>query len=74
MFQIIHNILLQAPSPDHFLFRDGKINTVFVVVLIIWGGTLGYLLLSGKKVSRLEKKANEIQESLKQKQNQNKQS
>jgi hypothetical protein len=58
------NIMLDAPSADHFLFMNGKINTVAIVVLIIWGGTLGWILLTDRKVSRLEKKADELNQKL----------
>ncbi len=64
MLTMFINSLLQAPGPNHFLFRDGKINTVAIVVLIIWGGTLLYLLLTDRKVSKLEKLAKEVKQKL----------
>ena len=66
MITMFIQTLLQAPTADHFLFRDGKMNTVALVVFIIWGGTLAYLLLTGRNVSRLEKKADELKSALQQ--------
>lgn len=57
-------LLLDAPTADHFLFTGGKINTVAVVVFIIWGGALAYLLLTDRRVARLEKQAAELKDKV----------
>ena len=58
----ISSLLLQAgTTPDRrFLFADEKINTVIVVVLVVLLGIGAYLLLTGRKVRRLEKELDQI--------------
>lgn len=51
-FLNIFSGLLQ--TQDKFLFRDEKINTVIVVITVIWLGIITYLLISGKKLKKLE--------------------
>ncbi|MEO0895413.1 MAG: hypothetical protein AAFY71_03260 [Bacteroidota bacterium] len=49
---------------DHqksFLFASEKINTVMTVALVIFGGLLAYMIFSGIKVGRLEKKMDELE-------------
>ena len=49
-------------NPDRrFLFADEKINTVIVVVLVVLAGLATYLLLSGRKVGKLEKQLAELE-------------
>ena len=55
---------LLRPDPESFLFKDEKINTVIVVLVIIWAVIAGYMFLAGRKIGKLEQevermKANE---------------
>ncbi|MCE3008000.1 MAG: CcmD family protein [Bacteroidetes bacterium] len=47
--------LLQA-TPDGLLFRSEKIFAVLTVILLIWVGIIVYLLLTNRKISRLERR------------------
>lgn len=54
---------LLRPDPDSFLFKDEKINTVIVVLVIIWAIIAGYMYLAGRKISKLEKELDRVKES-----------
>lgn len=55
--------LLQAPeAQEAWLFKNEKINTVIVVVMVIWTVVAAYLLLSGLKLRKLEKQVAEIRD------------
>ena len=47
--------ILQTNTEQHLLFKSEKINTVFIVLLIIWIGIVLHLLYLNRKVSKLEK-------------------
>ena len=54
---ILLDVLTEQPG---ILFRDGKVNTVIAVLLIIFTGVCIFLFLLNRKVSRLEKKADAL--------------
>lgn len=56
--------MLQAVK--EFLMADEKINTVVVVVMIILAGIVVYLIMIGRKTSRLEEKLEELKAARKQ--------
>lgn len=47
--------LLQAQAPQGYLFASDRIYTVLTVVLIVLAGLIVLLLLTNRRVSRLEK-------------------
>jgi|GEM_PF-7007737 len=47
---------------DGLLFRSEKINTVIIVVMVVWVGIAAYLILSGRKLSKLEKEVARMKE------------
>lgn len=56
MFKLL--FLLQ--NEGKFLFKDEKINTVVMVVMIIMVGIAVYLFLMGRKLTKAEKELTEI--------------
>lgn len=59
-FMNILSSLLQVQ--DTWLFKSEKINTVIVVIMVIWLGIVVYLLWTGKKVAKLEKEMQEMKQ------------
>ena len=53
-------LLFILQNKGKFLFKDEKINTVVMVVMIIFVGVAVYLLLMGRKLSKAEKELTEI--------------
>jgi CcmD family protein len=57
------HLLLAANAPQQdvtqFLFASDKIYTVLTVVLIIFTGVVSFLLLTNRRISRLEKQLGE---------------
>lgn len=51
-----------APDPNSFLFKDEKINTVIVVLVIVWAIIAGYMFFAGRKIGKLEKEVAEMKE------------
>lgn len=51
-----------APDPNSFLFKDEKINTVIVVLVIVWAIIAGYMFFAGRKISKLEKEVADLTE------------
>ena len=51
-------ILLQEKA---WLLASEKVNSVLVIVLLIFGAVLTYLILTQRKVSRLEKQMEELE-------------
>lgn len=49
-------------TQEKFLFKDEKINTVIVIIMVIWIGIAAYLLVTGRKVSRLEHEVKNLQQ------------
>ncbi len=58
------NILngFMAPDPNSFLFKDEKINTVIVVLVIVWTIIAGYMFFTGQKISRIEREVADLKE------------
>ncbi len=58
------NILngFMAPDPNSFLFKDEKINTVIVVLVIVWAIIAGYMFFAGRKISKLEQEVADLKE------------
>ncbi|MEM0997465.1 MAG: CcmD family protein [Bacteroidota bacterium] len=46
--------LLSVSRIQQWLFANEKLNTVIVIIAVIWVGIIVYLLLTGKRVSKLE--------------------
>ncbi len=53
---------LLRPDPESFLFKDEKINTVIVVLVIIWAVIAGYMYFAGRKIGKLEQEMTRIKE------------
>ena len=55
-------LLLQADmaAETRLLFKDEKIFTVIVVILVVWAGISAYLVLMGRKVKKLEREVAEL--------------
>jgi CcmD family protein len=51
-----------VPEIRKWLFANEKSNTVIAVMVVIWVGIVVYLLLSGRKLRRLEKQLAELKE------------
>lgn len=51
-------ILLQEKA---WLLASEKVNSVLAIVLLIFGAVLTYLILTQRKVSRLEKQMEELE-------------
>lgn len=60
MMNLLAIFLDEISGGEKWLFKDGKINTVVAILLIIWAGIIVYLLLTQKKVNRLEKEVEEM--------------
>lgn len=56
-------LFLQAPPHEPFLFASEKVNTVLVVVLIVFAGMIGILVMNFLKVGRLEKEIKELRDA-----------
>ncbi len=49
-----------ATEDRRFLFADEKINTVIVVLMVVLVGIGAYLILTGRKVRKMEKELAEM--------------
>jgi hypothetical protein len=61
-------MLLQAQSPtsapaqpQDFMLASDKIFTVLIVVLLIWGGIITFLVLTGVKLKKMERELQSVQ-------------
>lgn len=62
MNSILHLLLQanEAATEARLLFKDEKINTVIAVILLVWLGIGAYLILTGRKLRKLEKEVQEM--------------
>ena len=60
-FLTILSTLLQADE-TRWLFKSEKVNTILVVMLVIWVGIVVYLLWTGQKISKLEARMEELKQ------------
>ena len=51
-----------VPKIRKWLFADEKSNTVISVMIVVWLGIVVYLLLSGRKLRKLEKQLAELKQ------------
>ncbi len=51
-----------VPKIRKWLFADEKSNTVIAVMIVVWLGIVVYLLLSGRKLRKLEKQLAELKQ------------
>lgn len=61
---LLHGLM---DANDGLLFKSEKINTVIIVVMVVWVGIAVYLILSGRKLSKLEKEVAQMKEQYNQK-------
>lgn len=59
---LVKSQIPNVPKIRKWLFADEKSNTVIAVMIVVWLGIVVYLLLSGRKVGRLEKQLAELQQ------------
>ena len=52
--------LLQDIQQEWLMVSD-KVNSLLVILLIIFGGVIAYLFLTGRKVSKLEAQLKELE-------------
>ncbi|MEM6802155.1 MAG: CcmD family protein [Bacteroidota bacterium] len=57
----ISNFLLQSDIQQEWLMVSDKVNSLLVILLIIFGGVIAYLFLTGRKVSKLEAQLKELE-------------
>jgi CcmD family protein len=54
-FQLVSNSRLQSVSRvQKWLFANEKLNTVLIIIIVIWVGIVVYLLLTGMRVTKIE--------------------
>lgn len=49
-------ILLQAPANTDILLREGRMYSVLAVLLVIFLALVGYMVITERKISAIEKK------------------
>lgn len=49
-------ILLQAPANADILLREGRMYSVLAVLLVIFLALVGYMVMTERKISAIEKK------------------
>jgi len=57
----IFPFLLQSDINQEWLMVSDKVNSLLVILLIIFGGFIAYLFMTGKKVAKLETQINELE-------------
>ncbi len=56
---------IEATAQRGWLFANEKIYTILVVILIIWAGVVILLMLTNRRISRLEKMVDQSKEPTK---------
>jgi CcmD family protein len=54
--------LLSVSRIQQWLFANEKLNTVLIIIIVIWVGIIVYLLLTGMRVSKLERELKHVQQ------------
>ena len=54
--------LLSVSRIQQWLFANEKLNTVLIIIIVIWVGIIVYLLLTGMRVSKLENELKQVQQ------------
>jgi len=57
----IFGFLLQSDINQEWLMVSDKVNSLLLILLIIFGGFVAYLFMTGKKVSKLEEQLAELE-------------
>ena len=63
LLALINILLLQtAVQETTFLMTSDKVYSILTVLLVIFGLVIGYLVLTGRKISKLEKRMGSLNE------------
>lgn len=57
----IFGFLLQSDINQEWLMVSDKVNSLLLILLIIFGGFIAYMFVTGKKVSKLEAQLDELE-------------
>ena len=57
----IYGFLLQTNIDQEWLMVSDKVNSLLLILLIIFGGFIAYMFITGKKVSKLEAQLDELE-------------
>lgn len=57
----IFGFLLQSDINQEWLMVSDKVNSLLLILLIIFGGFVAYLFMTGKKVNKLEEQLTELE-------------
>lgn len=62
-YQLVSNSRLQSVSRvQKWLFANEKLNTVLIIIIVIWVGIVVYLLLTGMRVTKIENELKKVKQ------------
>lgn len=64
-YQLVSNGRLQSVSRvQKWLFANEKLNTVLIIIIVIWVGIVVYLLLTGMRVTKIENELKQVKKDV----------
>lgn len=57
----IFGFLLQSDINQEWLMVSDKVNSLLLILLIIFGGFIAYMFITGKKLNKLETQLDELE-------------